>query len=379
MLKVATIGMGKAGGEVAELAKKAYSIDGVAINTSIDDMTTVTNIHQISVGDDKGAGKDRNIAKQFVYQKAKEMLALPELKELIENHEVIFNISSTDGGSGSGMAPVLTDVLKRLYPEKRFILVGILPTLKESVAGQQNTIEYMKEIRNFDSTYMLYDNNTRANLTRSEMFQDVNREIVLDMAIIRGDFQYATPYTNIDERDMFKIIETPGRLVIAKVFGFKEKDIDDKSVEDRLIESLRSSTHAELDRDQIIKRLGIITNLSEKVYKTFDTNVSKFKELVGEPLEGFEHIYINKTEEETNRVIAIMSGLSVPDDRIEKILQRIDEVTAQLTKTKESSVLDNANTDLIDMLRGTGTSATTKDENNDLSDLDSIFGQYIKK
>lgn len=377
MLRVAGIGMGKAGSEVMELAKKAYGIEGVAINTSGDDMTTIKSISQITVGDEKGAGKDRNIAKDFMFRKAKEVLALPQLKDLITDHDVIFIHSSTDGGSGSGMAPAMTDVLTRLYPDKHFIISGILPTLKESLAGQHNTIEYLKEVRNFNPTYMLYDNNCRANLTRSDMFTQVNQEIVLDMSIIRGDFQFTTPYTNIDDRDMLKIIEVPGRLQIAKAFGFKEKDIDEKSVEDRLIESIRTSTHAEMDRDQIIKRFGLITNLSEKIHKTFDSNVSKLKELIGEPVDGFEHIYINKTEEEINRVIAIMSGLSIPDDRVEKILQRIDDLTHQLTKTKASSILDKADVDLMDMVRGNGT--TTKDSNSDLDDLDSIFGQYIKK
>lgn len=119
----------------------------------------------------------------------------------------------------------------------------------------------------------------------------------------------------------------------------------------------------------------MIVNLNEKVYKTLDTNLLKFKDLIGEPIEGFEHIYINKDEEEMNRVITVMSGLSVPDDRIEKIMQRIDEATALLTRTKESSILDDASTDLIDSLRGSNDKQETNVEDLDLND---IFGGYIK-
>ncbi len=231
-------------------------------------------------------------------------------------------------------------------------------------------------MRQSNPVYKLYDNNNYTDKLANEMLQTVNREVVEDMLVIRGDYQKATPYNSIDEKDMLKLIETNGRLVINRAFGMKEKDIDEKDVETRLIECVKSSAHAELDRDQIIKRLGLIVNLNEKVYKTLDTNLLKFKDLIGEPIEGFEHIYINKDEEEMNRVITVMSGLSVPDDRIEKIMQRIDEATALLTRTKESSILDDASTDLIDSLRGSNDKQETNVEDLDLND---IFGGYIKK
>jgi hypothetical protein len=208
------------------------------------------------------------------------------------------------------------------------------------------------------------------------MLQLVNREIVEDMIVVRGDYQKPTPYNSIDEKDMLKLIETNGRLVINRTVGVKEKDIDDKDLESRLVDSVKSSAHAELDRDQIIKRLGLIVNLGEKVYKSLDTNLPKFKDLIGEPIEGFEHIYINVDDDEVNRVVTILSGLSVPDDRIQKIMQRIEDATALLTRTKESSILDDASTDLIDELR-----SGSKKEEVDVNsiDLDDIFGSYIKK
>lgn len=375
MLKVAILGIGNAGNQVAELAKKTKGIEGIAINSSEKDISTVSTVKAIIIGDEKGAGKDRNIAKEFIQKSARKLLSEPEFTDVIVNNEVIFVVSSTGGGTGSGMAPVLTDVLTRVYPTKRFILVGILPTIKESIAAQQNTIEYLKEMRNFNPTYMLYDNNTRA-VSTSEMMLAINRQIIEDICVIRGDYQHATPYNSIDEKDMLKIVETEGRLVIASVHNIKEKDIDEKSFEDRLIENLRTNTHAELERDQIIKRLGLIVNLNDKLLKSLDTNLPKLKDLIGEPVEGFEHIYVNNDDSQENLVLTLLSGLSVPDDRIEKIIQRIDEA-AQLTKVKESSILDEVQTDFLYQLRGSETSK--KEADIDQIDLDYIFGNYIKK
>jgi hypothetical protein len=57
-------------------------------------------------------------------------------------------------------------------------------------------------------------------------------------------------------------------------------------------------------------------------------------------------------------------------------MQRIEDATALLTRTKESSILDDASTDLIDELR-----SGSKKEEVDVNsiDLDDIFGSYIKK
>jgi hypothetical protein len=57
-------------------------------------------------------------------------------------------------------------------------------------------------------------------------------------------------------------------------------------------------------------------------------------------------------------------------------MQRIQEATAALTRTKESSILDDAKTDLLDNLRGTGNKETKVDTG---VNLDDIFGSYIKK
>jgi cell division GTPase FtsZ len=370
MLKVGIIGVGNAGNQVAETAKVSFGIDGVAVNSSDKDISTLSHIKGIIVGDEKGAGKDRGIAKQFIRENIKDLLAESVFRTVIESNEVIFIVSSTGGGTGSGISPVLTEVLKKFFPDKKFILVGILPPIKESVAAQQNTLEYLKEVnQSEDLTYMLYDNNTDGNI--KTIMERVNKDIVQDIVAIRGDFQKATPYNSIDEKDMSKIIETPGRLVVNRAVDFKEKDIDIRSVEDRIVDAVKNSSHVELERDNIVKRMGIIMNLNQKIYETVDSDLPKLKELVGEPIEGFEHIYIG---EDVNRIIAVMSGMSIPDDRIEKVIQRIDDVTTQLSKKKESSVLELAQLDLLQDLRGNNN--VNKQQATDL-DIDDIFGKFM--
>lgn len=376
MLNVGVIGLGNTGGQISSGGKTKYDVLAAALNSSSSDISTIRNIDTLIVGDRKGSGKDRNVAKGFIQKGIKDILAQDFIIDLIENSDVIFIPSSGGGGTGSGQAPVLANILSVKYPNKLFVVIGVAPSLKESAGAQQNFMEYMTELMNFQSTYMLYDNGKYDHLPTSQALKAVNDEIIEDMMIVAGLYQHATEFTDIDDKDSATIIRTPGRMVVAKYENFNEKDLDIASIDHMLMSNLSKGAHAELDRDQIIKRFGIITNLSEKINSTFDVNVPKLKELVGEPADGFEHIYINKPEE-VNRVMVIMSGLSVPDDRLLKVQQRITEATELLLRTKQSSILGNNDNSALDAIRGLGKG---KAESQDIDDdfLNDIFSQYTK-
>lgn len=372
MLKICTIGIGNAGNQIAELAKVEKDIPGLALNSSQKDLTNVNSIPKLIVGDEKGAGKNRDEAKRFIREQIANLLKQEKFTNYVSEYDVIFVISSTGGGTGSGMAPIMTDILTRKFPDKRFVMVEVYPPIRESIAAQQNSIDYLKEVKEFlpNISYMCYDNNKYAQLPTSEMMKLVNHEIVEHMAVIRGDYLYPTPFNSIDEKDMLKILETPGRLAIYDLQDIKEKDLDEETVEDKLINIIKNvSSNVELDRDKIVKRTGVITNLNENLNKLFNTNMPRVKELIGEPVEGFEHISLGQ-KDDVNSVFLILSGLSVPDDRLEKIMQRIEEALDELNRLKESSVLDSARTDTIKELRDTAMKSSSD------FDLEDIFNRY---
>lgn len=325
MLNIGMIGLGNAGNQVAELAYSERNIPAIAINSSERDLSTITKVPKICFGK-LGSGKDRNIAKQYIKKNIKELLGDVTFSDICDK-DIVFIVSSTGGGSGSGIAPMLYDILSSYHQDTKFILVGILPEIRESFAAQTNSSEYLREMIAIENiTYMLYDNNTNREIPSKNLLQSVNKEIVEDMVIIRGEYQYLTPLNSIDEQDMLKIISTEGMINISKLYGFKEKDLDGKSIDEMLVDYLKSESYmCELDRDGVIKRMGMINNLSDKLMNQLDKKLPKLKELVGEPIEGFEHDYI-KMDVQENKVILILSGLSTPNDRIEKILQRIQEI-----------------------------------------------------
>ena len=141
MLVSGVIGIGNAGSQVASLAV-SEQMDAVVINSSENDLSTIPdNVIKFPLGDLRGAGKNREEAKKFLKDSIKKILQTDEFVEFMDKKDVIFVVSSTGGGTGSGISPILTQILKKMFPDSYVILVGILPTLDEAYSTQINTLE----------------------------------------------------------------------------------------------------------------------------------------------------------------------------------------------------------------------------------------------
>ena len=375
MIRLGLIGIGNCGNQVVSLAKETKDIPGIAINTSDKDLENVKNLTVFKIGSSKGAGKSRDKAKAYVKQMMKQLLSQEKFKSHIDENDVVAVVASTGGGTGSGISVMLTHLLSTMYVDKRFILVHVLPSLKESLAAQQNTIEYLKEMNNFNATYMSYDNGCKDGLPSNVMMKQMNEEIVEDLSVIRGDYLLSTPFTSIDEEDLTKILEVPGRLVVHRVYDIKEKDIDKVGIEDMLIQKLSDTTYStELHNDNRVMKMGVILNVTEKLSNKIDTNFTEFKNQIGNPIEGFEHVaIIEPSMNLKNRAIVISSGLSLPEDRIEKINERIQEILDEIDKQKQvNSILDTIETDKIKGLRGIRNDSNGPDE----IDIDDFLSKY---
>ena len=344
ILKCGCFGIGNAGSQVASLATK-YGFKSLCANASESDLNVLDgDVTTLLIGDGMGSGKDRNIAKSYVKENIKALISEDAFSQFINELQVVFVITSTSGGSGGGMGPILTDILSRKYKNTVFIYVGILPTYVETVRSQRNTLECLKEVVDIKMPYMLYDNNKAKDGSVSNMMDRVNKAIVQDLCVLRGDYNILSNSGMIDGRELTIILSTPGLINVTSSIGFKEKDLDDVSIEELLIKNLSTNMCCEIDRNRVIGCMGLITNLTKPIAQKFDPNIKRFKDVVGEPDPTYEHHYeIQDSEEETmkNCVHVISAGLSVPDDRLKKIVERIEEAEAMKKAATNSSILDN--------------------------------------
>ena len=377
MLQIALIGIGNAGNQVANVAVQK-GIPVICINSSIKDLDTIDeSISVVLIGHSEGAGKDRSAAKRFLKDDFKKIVMADEFNQFIDPIDIVFIVSSSGGGTGSGVSIMFNDILRRIYRNKVFINIGILPTLVDSIGAQRNTLEYLKELNATNNPYLLYDNNKFKDDDTATYMEKVNRAIVDDLLYIRGDYSYKTQYGMIDDADMYKILTVPGMINISKYENFLEKDMDDgKFLDSFIIKDMKTNATCQLDRDRIIKRMGIIVNLTPDLNKYYDGSLLEFKKSVGEPIEIFEHYFVNEsgdTKKYPNRFAMILSGLSITDDRIQIIMQRIEEAEEAIKKKKEGSLIDQVES--LDALKvdSLGVDRTRSAEKEALEDIDFDF------
>lgn len=373
MLNVSVVGLGNAGSQVAALAMEKLGVAALAINSSEKDLQTIPDsVPHICIGDAKGAGKERGAAKKFLKESIMGIINDSELAKTF-NVDVVFVISSCGGGTGSGASLMFTNIIQEVYSSVKVITVGILPTLKEALSTQSNAIEYMRELyETLDgSTYMLYDNDKLSKLPSTTMMQTINESIVNDIDVIRGTYQIPTRFSSIDEKDMSNIIATSGRIAVASLKDIKEKDLDEQTIEDMIIREFKTNAHCELQRDKIVHRTGVISNLSDRLNEKFDSHIPTVQEFIGAPVEEFEHVAINSDRHLANNIFLIAAGLTQVNDRIRKINDRIEEINEFQNQKEEESELRN-----IDLEEVSGKIERNKPKSDGKVDLKNIFSKF---
>lgn len=375
MLTIGVVGLGNAGSQVAALAMEQLKCDVLAINSSEQDTQTLPDsVPRVLIGDQKGAGKERAAAKKFLKDGIMKILNDQDILNTIKK-DVLFVVSSTGGGTGSGMALMMSDIIGEVSPTTKVVTVGILPTLKEGYSTQVNTLAYMKELYESlkDATYMIYDNDKMAKFPSTVMMNSINQSIVDDFDVLRGTYQTATKYSSIDEKDGGVIINTSGRIAIASLRDIKEKDLDETTFDELIIQQFKTNAHCELQRDKIVQRTGVISNLSDRLNDLFDSHIPGVQQFIGAPVEEFEHIVVNSDRHLPNNLFVIASGLTQINDRIRKINDRIEEINEMQKQRADESELNSVD---FGELNGKIERKQTAAKPGDDMDIQAIFSKF---
>ena len=381
MLKCGILGVGNAGNQVVSYAASVQApFNLLAMNCSSEDLRMVPDsVPRLVIGDGRGAGKNRSESKTFLSEDVTGVIKSDCLKNFLTDLDVVFVVSSTGGGTGSGISLLLSTVMKNVFPTIYTIPIGIMGTLKEALSTHSNTLEYLKELyENMkDTTYMLYDNEKFAKLPSNQMMERVNKQIVDDLVVLTGYYNHNTKYSSIDDRDMLNIIRTPGRLVIGSVINFKEKDINEKSIEKQLLENIKTSGSVDLQKDRIVNRLGVIANITEPVSEQFDTTVPEVQKEVGSPVENFEHISIIDDTKLPNSVYLILSGCTQVNDRINQINDRVSEILERQNQKEDDDALSGVDVAALNAKK-VYKKPVIEEKQVDLGNIFSQFGVDLK-
>lgn len=347
LLKLGVIGMGNCGGQMADLVSANLDLDAIAINASEKDinMLRAENIAAIVVGDGKGTGKNREEAAEFLLGKIN-MVQDDSFREFIDSNDAIFVASSMGGGFGSGSCLIMTELLMKLTGgSKAIIPVGVLPFDSEGYTAQSHAIEWLLELEKLEVPYIIYDNNLYKDLPKQQAHQKINAQFARDLCAIRGDYVYNTESGGIDNRDMLTVISIPGRIVVDTILDLDESELNEGSIVKTLEAHLqKESAHAALVDDKVVKASALMYCFGPELSAYTGQVKEELQSIFGPHLNDYDN-FSDVEESGTGIVSLILSGLTSPALRINRLISRRDKLESEISgKSAAVSRLAQAST-----------------------------------
>lgn len=223
---VGAIGVGQGGTSMASDFMKYIGMKSdhtLSINLSAADLTGAKFIpeqNRLLLDPNMfGAGKNRDISKPYATIK-KDFIFEKVSNTLKGETNLNFVFFSTDGGTGSGLGPILTALFESdSFPKANgkptlFIGVPILPDMNAGEDGLKNTIEALKEISAISANkvgrFILVDNNIESGINDDvKRWSSINEKVCIFLK--RYLFtSYLSSVLNLDFEDRYKAISVSG-------------------------------------------------------------------------------------------------------------------------------------------------------------------------
>jgi hypothetical protein len=267
-------------------------------------------------------------------------------------------VFSTGGGTGSGIAPILLEMLGNSLPSKHFGCITVLPGSNEPTKAQMNAYKCYQELSNIEDLASVFtlDNDKMDKFAINNQFVALfNR--VLDIP------NHVNIKGNIDKAELWEMLTTRGNIVVTEC-----RCNNAGGLTSAIIKSWENNIFANMEKDKQIVYLGL------SLYG--EVNVDDLKKVVGVPFD----VYKNYNNDAT---YTILSGLTFPKTRLKRIIENIDG-NKDVVKSSLVNSRVNKIDEVIDWLdelsgekegRGIGGMGGTK-KVFDIKNLDEILKKY---
>jgi cell division GTPase FtsZ len=238
-MKVALIGVGQAGGKVAEAlarndARAGYGAvtSAFAVNTARADLQSLSIDTQL-IGQETvkghGVGGDNELGAEVMQNDATEMM--DSLGGRVSSKtEAVFVVAGLGGGTGSGGAPVLARELSRVYDIPVYAL-GILPGRDEGSLYQANAGRSLKTLAREADSVLLVDNDAWRESGESveEGYQQINERIAQRVGLLfaAGEAVEGVAESVVDSSEVINTLRGGGLAAVGYASTAASEDADD--------------------------------------------------------------------------------------------------------------------------------------------------------
>lgn len=319
-MSLSVLGIGQAGGNLGSLfAERGYNV-GI-INYSQADLSTCSNIDEhlrLRIIGSEGVGRDRGEAIKLMNNNWESCLSFVKENFSQPSTEMILVVFSCGGGTGSGVAPLLCEILTNEL-DKTIIAVPILPSKSESIVSHINTLECLEQLSELNICIIPIDNDKVNVDSKNQLYKQVNLSFVELMDSIIKQTDRHSVYGNLDRKDLLNILKTPGFCNIAHTNLTdinKSVSLSSESITRYILESWMESVVCSPSYEKII-RFGLIFNGQENLMPFIKTK--EILDVFGNtPLDVYEGWYVQNKGD----VYSILTGLSFNKSRLREIENR---------------------------------------------------------
>jgi tubulin-like protein CetZ len=374
---IAVVGLGGAGGNCADEAIKR-GFYGVAINYSQRDLDALEYVeNKLKLKGSEGVGKNREeatalLSTQYdgVVKWIIDHVSSPSIK-------IIAFYYATSGGSGSGIAPLLIElvqsILSEIAPDKRVIAFPILPDLSEDETAQLNCLAASEELSRLNVLSFPIDNqqvkNETPNIPKNKLYEITNTNAVYLLHSLVSYIEQSSKNGNFDEQDLLTILGTKGVGHICEVNLKTPMNIEKTSqgLTSIIHEQWKKSIFAPINY-QHVTRAAVIFDGDEKftelislqdIFSIFDK---------GTPIGSYEGYYHTSA----NRIITVLAGLPWFTSR----LKQIEHIIEQNTNKIETVLSSQADTSYVSSVSGIASKLISPIKSTPKSSTADIVAKY---
>lgn len=372
IVSIAVIGLGGAGGNVANEASDLGIVSG-AINFSNKDLDSIDVKYKLKITGSDGVGHDRNLAIRLMQEHYP--MVLKFIKDNFDSPsiEIIFIPFASSGGSGSGIAPILCELLMSEMPDKVIVPMPIIPEESEPFVFQANSYNSLGELSKLDLCVLPIDNHevkVNNGAFKNKIFEMTN---TTSMRLIQKLVSYtekASKNGNFDNRDLISVFSQKGIGAIAEVdiASLPKIDITSSGIAESVNDSWDKSIFAPIEYEQVAKCAFIFDGQDSLIeHIDYQTIFNKFNH--GVPLDIFEGYY----EEQSGTILTALTGLPWCSSRMEtidRIIESSKEKAEVVIKSMENEQY-NAKTFDFDQKIRQNASKTAK-----ISSVSDILNKY---
>lgn len=315
--RILFIPVGQGGGNVGQILEQ-MGYNCLFINTSYDDLKTIEAKHKFHIAGTFGCNRDRKKALKYVKESHETISQVIEKR--FPQQDLIYFIFTGGGGTGSGLSPILLDIMSRKNPNKYYSAIMILPNVKEGLKPQINAIEAFQDlakVENLRSVMILDNNNVKDKFELNTRFAKMF-DILVNITI-------PNPKGVIDTSELETLMTCKGSMYLCATRSVKQSMNTSTNLPEDILNSVDSNIFTQFEAGSC-KYLGIS--------KCGEVEDSDMDALVGTPVDTFVG-YNNKFN------FTIMAGLPYPKARIKELIENVNKEQNKIeAEQKRESELD---------------------------------------